>query len=202
MESKIPEPQTIQEWLNVQRRKNEYEPLDENLRKIFDPKEALTGEEILRFIKKNSDREINPRILIVPDLDEAEPPTLQSPVILNLTSDPNKGTHWAILFVKYSRTYMFDSYQVNLRILPTTWRRFTRRWNSCGFQHPKTVVCGHYTALAVLYPWLFKSGSTLVKCSAVQTKHIKKHYDLKRLDKNKTHIKNDLNVFMMYNSLK
>lgn len=193
---------TIQEWLNVQRRGNNFEPLDENLEKIFDPKNALSGQEILNFVKSHSNDNVRPSINILPDLDEMDFPTAQTPIILNLTDNPDRGTHWAVLFFKYGRIYMFDSYQVNLHILPTRWRRVTRRWNTCGFQHPKTVVCGHYTALAILYPFIFKGTSSLVKCSAVQTKHIQRHYDVKRLDKRKTHIRNDLNVFLMYNALK
>lgn len=195
-------PWTIQEWLSTQRRKNNFEPLDENVRKIFNPVEALSGQQILDFVKKHSNNEINPSINILSDLNEMPFPEKHSPIILNLTDNPEKGTHWAVLFFKYDRIYMFDSYQVDLRILPSNWRRHTRRWNNCGFQHPKTVVCGHYTALAILYPWLFKGSNSLVKCSAVQTKHIKKHYDVNRLDKSKTHIRNDLNVYLMYNALK
>lgn len=202
MNQKVAQPFTIQEWLNVQRRKNNYEPIPENIKRIFDTKEALSGAQIIDFIKKHSEGEINPTINILPDLDNMPYPTKTTPIILNLTDDPNKGTHWAVLFAKYNRIYMFDSYQVDLRILPSAWRRVTRRWNTCGFQNPNSVVCGHYTALAVLYPWMFKAGSSLVKCSAIQTKHIRKHFDIKRLDKNKTHIRNDINVFLMYNALK
>lgn len=200
LDKKIQQPYTIPEWLNAQRRSNAFEPLDENLQKIFDSKYALSGSQIIEFIKHHNP-DLHPKILILPDLNEHPFPEQNTPIILNLTENENKGTHWAVLFARYNRIYMFDSYRVDLHVLPTHWRRVTRRWNSCGYQHPKSVVCGHYTALAVLYPWILKAGSSLVKCSAIQTKHIKKHYDLKKLDKNKTHIKNDLNIFLMYNGL-
>lgn len=189
MASASSSPSTTLEFLSTLRRNNNFNIYPETLQRIKDPKEALSGQQLLDFIHKNTPKK--PVILIIPDLDTVPFPVPNRPYILNLTEDVNKGTHWCVIFNKNGHLYMFDSYKVSLNILPPRWKRVVRRWNECGFQNPKTVVCGHYTALAVCYPYLFKGKNSFTKCSNI---------NLKMINSTST-LKNDANVYVLYDKL-
>lgn len=148
-------------------------------------KNSLSGQQIIDFVEKNTSK--RPTVAILTDLQNMSFPSANEPILLNLTDDLSVGTHWSVLFNWKGQLYMFDSYKVNLSVLPVEWRRITKRWNSCGFQNRKTVVCGHYTALALAYPYLFKGKNSFVKCSrGVRSPSLV----------------NDVNVFYLYNKLK
>lgn len=173
------------------------EPARANLlREVFDPKNALSGADIVAFVKNRTGGTVVPRILILTDLRDLPRPKPEEPYVLNLTHDPNRGTHWAVLFDRNDVTYMFDSYQVNLSILPPDWRKRVRRWNACGFQDEDTVVCGHYTALSILYPNIFRSSGSLVKCSRAQSRR------RGRTKSKRRGITNDCNVFEFFSQLR
>lgn len=181
-------PSTISEWLSARRRSNAHRILPETQRAIFDDRNALTGRELIAFVEKNS--HYTPRIVILSDLlNISPPPKIDVPLVLNLTHDPQRGTHWSVLFSRNGKVYMFDSYKVDLRVLPPEWRKVTRRWNSCGFQNQDTVVCGQYTALAIVFPHLFKGRNSFTKCTGFSSKRGSKS------------LVNDANVYLLYHKM-
>lgn len=166
------------------------------MRAVFDPRNALSGRDITDFVAKHSRLKVV--VLILSDLKDPLPlPASHEVYLLNLTYDPARGTHWAILFRLNSRCYMFDSFRVNLDLIPDSWngKRHIRRWNVCGFQNSGTVVCGHYTALCICFPSMFrnKDSNAVVKCTKVRSKQGEKIW--------KKQVINDCNVYLLYKSM-
>lgn len=116
---------------------------------IFQDRNALSGNQIIKFVKKF--KNIRIFTFILNDLNEIPVNIPENSVFLvNVTKNDKKGMHWIVLKNEKEKIVMFDSYNLPLSILPTKWKNKVVKSDNCVFQNKDSIVCGQYCALYVL----------------------------------------------------
>ncbi len=126
-------------------------------KEVKSDKNALTGNQIIKFIKKFKHKN-DVEVLILSDLNKINPFDIKKNFLLiNLTKSLKVGKHWIVLKRKRNHYLFFDSYDLNTTIFPKNWINYIKKSDDCIFQNEDSKVCGQYCALYIVQPSIIKN---------------------------------------------